>query len=131
MKISWRECSPTETIRPTLYQVGYGMCGCADYEYTVTDDLDTACDMAADEIQRYQELGYEYVRVNASFPSFPDCDTPKGWARVMHGATYGRTAFVCPPDTDHPVYSYVDIVPYVDTDPEYALMADVFAEDQD
>lgn len=131
MRIVWRDCSPTETIRPVLYQVGYGMCGSADYEYTVTDDLDQACDIAADNVQRYQELGYQLVRMSVSYPAFTDADRAKAWSRVMADANTGRTAFLVPGDTDHPVYRYVDIVPYTSLDSEYETMHAVWEEDRD
>ena len=107
------------------------MCGSGDYDYTVTDELEIACAMAADEVQRYQDVGYQLVRVGTSYPAFPDADRSKAWARVMAGATTARTAYLCPPDTDHPVYHYVDIVPWVSTDSDYDIMYEAWQEDQD
>jgi len=131
MRIVWRECSPTEAIRPVLYQVGYGMCGSADYDFTVTDDLAQACDIAADEVQRYQELGYSIVRATMSYPAFPDADKPSAWIRAMADATTARTAYLCPDHTDHPIYRYVDIVPYTSLDSDYDTMYEVWQYEQD
>ncbi len=125
MAITWKDCGRNLHGPRTLFQVGDGLSGYTDYEYSVYDDIMDAAVAAAELSTRYMET---HAVIRHDVGDYPDPLSAKDW-RDRIAESHSVLMYFVP--RDGAGLSYVEIVAYWPDDASYGLMADVFAEDQD